>query len=165
MSQQDVVSFMLRFVREANETEQARWRGLIHHVQSDNQEPFTEFAQALAFMQANINETVQAAFSSKDAPMSDTPDNNNPFMETARLWGAFMPQYNQALLDTMQEMMAAGAAMPQQMNNMMGQMMSGWSGNPQEQQQLLTQLAQQVDQLTAQVAVLNQRLTELENQK
>ena len=53
---QDLVSFVLRFVREAGEEQQARWRGVVKHVQSNTEASFSQFSEALAFMQGYVND-------------------------------------------------------------------------------------------------------------
>ena len=42
---QDMVSFVLRFVREVSEEQQARWRGVVKHVQSNTEASFSNFAE------------------------------------------------------------------------------------------------------------------------
>ena len=76
---QEVVSFVLRFVREGD-NEQARWRGVIKHVQSDDTADFARFNDALEFMQERVNDTIRQSFASDEQP---TPD--KMFAETARL--------------------------------------------------------------------------------
>ncbi|MCD4687537.1 MAG: hypothetical protein K8S97_16530, partial [Anaerolineae bacterium] len=61
---QEVVSFILRFVREGSEDQPARWRGVIKHVQSDHSADFARFQDALQFMQEHVDEAIQQAFSS-----------------------------------------------------------------------------------------------------
>ena len=107
---QDLVSFVVRFVREAGEEQQARWRGVVKHVQSNTEASFSQFAEALAFMQqyvndiarSNIEETARMgeAFAGQGALGA------NPFAETARLWGETMPRYTQMMVDSMNEAMA-----------------------------------------------------------
>jgi uncharacterized protein YecA (UPF0149 family) len=97
---QDVVSFVLRFVRETGEAQQARWRGTIKHVQGSTERQFTSFAEALRFMQEHTAEVVMDALQdSAELGLS------NPLVETARLWGEFIPRYNQLLMDKLSETM------------------------------------------------------------
>ena len=49
---QDVVSFVLRFIREEGAGQPARWRGVIKHVQSDHTADFARFDDALALYNA-----------------------------------------------------------------------------------------------------------------
>jgi hypothetical protein len=61
MMDQDLVSFVVRFVREASEEQQARWRGVVKHVQSNTEASFSQFSEALAFMQGYVNEIAQSS--------------------------------------------------------------------------------------------------------
>ncbi|MEW6230939.1 MAG: hypothetical protein AB1566_01345 [Chloroflexota bacterium] len=67
-SQTVVVPFILRFTREALEESwgqpQAAWRGLIRHVQGDQEQHFTRFADAVDFMKRFID--------LQDAPIEDS---------------------------------------------------------------------------------------------
>lgn len=95
---QDVVSFVLRFVREAGSEQQARWRGTIKHVQGSTERQFTSFTDALRFMQDHTNNVVMDAL--KDSAELSL---QNPLLETAKLWGEFIPRYNQLLIDKLSE--------------------------------------------------------------
>ena len=156
---QDMVSFVLRFVREAGEEQEARWRGIIKHVQSDDEAHFAQFAEALEFMQAHVNEVVNKAFAETAESSQE-----NPFLETTRLWGEYMPQYTQLMLDTVRETMTtpfAGTAVAQQVENAFLKTWEAWGlSTPQEQEQS----ADQLESLVAQLATLQAKVKELENQ-
>ena len=94
---QDVVSFVLRFVRDAGQESQARWRGKVQHVQGSAERQFSQFSEALAFMQEHMNSAAETA--AKD---SAKLAQNNPWLETAKLWGEFVPQYNKLMLENME---------------------------------------------------------------
>jgi len=52
-SHTDVTSFVMRFTQETwvqDGRPRRRWRGLIKHVQSDAEQPFTQFADAVRFI-------------------------------------------------------------------------------------------------------------------
>ena len=101
---QDLVSFVIRFVREASENQQARWRGVIKHVQSNSEASFTQFSEALAFMQGFTNDVVQESFA-ESKRIRDEVGAVNPFLETTRLWGDFMPAYTKSMMEAMGEAM------------------------------------------------------------
>lgn len=154
---QDVVSFVLRFVREATGDQQVRWRGVIKHVQGNSESQFTQFAEALEFMQAHVNELVQTT-------MTQTADNKaeNPFVETARLWGEFMPRYTKMMMDTMAGAMgAAGHASPmqKQVEEALAATLSLW-GVPTQQDQ--ARAAVQLEALTNQLGELSVKMEQLE---
>lgn len=156
---QDMVSFVLRFVREAGEEQEARWRGIIKHVQSNDEAHFLRFAEALEFMQAHVNEVVNKAFSEESESHTD-----NPFLETTRLWGEYMPQYTQLMLETVKETMTtpfAGTPMAQQVENALLNTWAAWGlSTPREQEQT----ADQLESLLSQLAALHEKVKDLETQ-
>ncbi len=56
----DTSSFVVRFIREVAQDQQTRWRGTINHVQSNTQLSFTQFAEAVRFMQSQMGKEVAA---------------------------------------------------------------------------------------------------------
>ena len=151
---QDMVSFVLRFVREVGEDQQARWRGVIKHVQGDSQEHFTQFAEALTFMQAHVNEVIRESFVG-----SAREQNANPLLETTRLWGELMPQYTKLMMATMEEAVNSNVAVTQQLQKNVASTLAAW-GVPtrEEQERTLTAL----ESLTTQLAALDAKMDELE---
>jgi len=154
---QDMVSFVLRFVREASEEQEARWRGIIKHVQSNNEAHFSQFSEAMEFMQSHVNEVVKTAF-------EESAELKNPFLETAKLWGEYMPQYTRLMLETMKETMNTPftkSPMAEQMENAFLKTWSAWGLASNKEQE---QTAEQLDSLLAQLAALQAKVQELEAQ-
>lgn len=157
---QEVVSFMLRFVREEGTNGQpARWRGVIKHVQSDHSADFARFGDALQFMQAHVDDAIRQAFSeTSEEPV--TPE--NMFAETARLWGELAPRYTDIMLQSMEVMLEQG----RRMGESFAESMANWTqtttpSDPPHQQQMasvIERLAAQVDRLAAKVDALEARL-------
>jgi polyhydroxyalkanoate synthesis regulator protein len=158
-STQDMVSFVLRFVREAGQEQEARWRGIIKHVQSNDEAHFSHFVEALDFMQAHVNEVVNKAFAETAEPQT-----KNPFLETTRLWGEYMPQYTELMFDTVKETMTtpfAGTPMAQQVEDVFLKTWAAWGlSTPKEQEQT----ADQLESLLGQLAALQEKVKELESQ-
>jgi polyhydroxyalkanoate synthesis regulator protein len=156
---QDMVSFVLRFVREAGQEQEARWRGMIKHVQSDDETHFSQFAEALEFMQAHVNEVVNKAFADKFESQTE-----NPFLETTRLWGEYMPQYTQLMFDTLKETMTtpfASTPMAQQVEDALQKTWAAWGlSTPRAREQT----ADQLESLLGQLGALQQKVKELEAQ-
>ena len=150
---QDVVSFVLRFVREMGEDQQARWRGVIKHVQSNSEDHFAHFSEAFQFMQGHVNEVIRATFD-ESSKMND----QNPMLETAKLWGEFVPRYTQLMMDSMGNMMNP-QTLTQQMEKNMSQTMAMW-GLPSQQEQ--SRATTTLESLTDQVVQLTQKLDKLE---
>jgi polyhydroxyalkanoate synthesis regulator phasin len=151
---QDVVSFVLRFIREdGGNSQPARWRGVIKHVQSDHSADFTHFGDALQFMQAHVDEAIRQAFVDQE-PL--TPE--NILAETTRLWGEVAPRYTDFMLQSMEAMLDQGRRFAESMTTW-GQT----SDTPEQRQQarmleLMERLAVQVETLTARVEQLEARL-------
>ena len=172
--EQDMVSFVLRFVREASEEQQARWRGVVKHVQSNSESSFSNFAEAMTFIQKHVNELIVATFdeanrvtekTSMSGPTSMAGESNefNPVMESARLWGEFMKPYTTMVSDTVDEAMSAAAGSPisQQMKQAMSTSMAAW-GLPTKSDQ--PQMAETLKSLSEQMENLAARVEELQAQ-
>jgi polyhydroxyalkanoate synthesis regulator phasin len=152
---QDVVSFVLRFIREEGNGGPARWRGVIKHVQSDRTADFARFGDALQFMQAHVDEAIRQTF-------AEPVDPEKLFAETARLWGEMAPRYTDIMLQSMEMMLEQG----RRMSETLAENMAGWGQKttPPEPDQtarmldVIERLSAQVDQLTAKVDDLEARL-------
>lgn len=151
---QDLVSFVIRFVREVSEDQQARWRGVIKHVQGDTETHFTQFSEALAFMQEHVNELIQATFEDSER-ISEEAAQVNPFLETTRLWGEYMPRYTQM----MTEMMGETGPMTDQMKQAMAASFKAWGIPTQAEQE---QTAATLETMTEQMVNLVNKMDELD---
>jgi len=162
---QDVVSFVLRFVREAGQEQGARWRGTVKHVQGSTERQFSQFGDALSFMQTHMNETIEAA--SKDgAKLAQT----NPLLETTKLWGEFVPEYNKLVMDKMSEAVSKSASLPQQFSEAMTSMWQPAMGAPTPEQEAgletkLDTLSDQLGELTNALVSLQKDVAELKEGK
>ena len=166
--EQDMVSFVLRFVREASEEQQARWRGVVKHVQSNSESSFSNFAEAMTFIQKHVNELIVTTFDEANRMKEKTgmagPTNEyNPMMESARLWGEFMKPYTTMVSDTMDEAMSAAAGSPvsQQMKQAMSTSMAAW-GMPIKSDK--SQMAETLKSLSEQMGNLAAKVEELQTQ-
>ena len=161
---QDVVSFVLRFVREASEDQNARWRGSVKHVQGSTERQFSQFSDALAFMQAHMNEVVEGA-AQDSAKLAQI----NPWLETAKIWGEFVPAYNQFVLDKVSEAVDKGATLPRQFGEALS---AAWGvqapGEKVEGDRLeakVERLSEQIATLTEVIDTLHAKITSLEAQE
>ena len=152
---QDVVSFVLRFVREESGGEPARWRGVIKHVQSDHSADFAHFNDALAFMQEHVNETIRQSFAG-DEPLSP----ERIFAETAKLWGEMAPRYTDIMLQSMEIMLEQGRRMGESMADSLARGAASAAQPPPDQQ---TQLISIIERLTDQIEALSAKVEHLED--
>jgi len=169
MMDQDMVSFVLRFVREAGDEQQARWRGIVKHVQSNTEASFSQFSEALAFMQGYVNEVAQASFEESRRMGEGFAETNeyaanvfaaNPFAETTRLWG----DYTKTVMDSMGEAMLSGAGVTKPMEEMMNATLSAWGMPTRSKQPEQQNAADAMEAMTAKMAALNEKIAALENQ-
>ncbi|HSG18922.1 MAG TPA: hypothetical protein VLE70_21690 [Anaerolineae bacterium] len=177
MMDQEMVSFVLRFVREAGEEQQARWRGVVKHVQSNTETSFSQFSEALAFMQGYVNEVAQASFEESRHMGEGFAEANeyaanafgaNPFAsralaETTRLWGG----YTKMMMDSVGEAMASGAGMTKPMEEMMNATLSAWGMSPpaaQPEQSDQENTAGAAEAMAARIDALNDKIAALEKQ-
>jgi len=151
---QDVVSFVLRFIREESDGQPARWRGVIKHVQSDHTADFARFGDALAFMQDHLNETIRQEFAG-----DETPSPERIFAETARLWGEMAPRYTDIMLQSMELMLEQGRRMGESMADSLARGTAVPHGGQDQQAQLISI----IERLTNQVEVLSAKVDHLED--
>ena len=159
---QDMVSFVIRFVREAGESQQARWRGIIRHVQSNSQASFKEFSEAVVFMQEFVYDIAQANIAYEQQASEDDPE-GNPFLETAQLWGNFMPRYTKLMMEAMGEAVGGKGDwnLTKPVEQAMDTTFSAW-GMPSRTEQ--ERAAASLEAVTQQLAALTSKLADLENQ-
>ena len=156
----DVVSFVLRFVREASDEQEARWRGTIRHVQGSSERSFKQFSEALGFMQAQLNDLVETTVKTAvkttvetavetAVESSDRLARSNPWIETAKLWGEFVPQVNRLMLERVSEAVQKAPVL-------------GWgAGREARLQARLEALTSQLSSLSATLADLQAELAAL----
>lgn len=88
----DIASFVIRFAQEIWRDDQGaprvRWRGRIQHVQGDEEARFTDFADAVGFIQQRLAKlTMDAAAESPDA------ERDQVMADSFRLWEKFAESY------------------------------------------------------------------------
>ncbi len=99
---QDMSSFILRFIEEITEDQQTRWRGTINHVQSGTKLNFTQFAEAVQFMQTRMGKE-----------MAEELFNPELVAETTEVWGEIAFKYQQALLQMWLQALTSPSQLPQ----------------------------------------------------
>ena len=151
---QEVVSFVLRFIREEGNGQPARWRGVIKHVQSDHTADFARFSDALQFMQSQVDDAIRQAFAGDEPPTSESI-----LAETARLWGEMAPRYTDIMLQSMEIMVEQG----RRMGETFAEGMSNWAqGTQQSGQTQQGQMLAIIERLTAQIEALTAKVEQLE---
>lgn len=159
-----IASFMIRFAqerwRDARGEPHVQWRGFIRHVQGDEEIPFTDAAEAIAFMQKHLAQLT------KDALPNATKSEQEKLMrESVKLWEQFAASYNHAVTDAMERTMKQSQAFRQQMDEAVQRSLRVWTpptatttGHRGEQSQMLDAL----ENIMARLENLSERLEKLE---
>ena len=100
-TQRSVASFMLRFTQDLWQDEngdpQVQWRGRINHVQGNEEIPFTDFTEALTFIQRQLQDLTLQAF-----PTADPEIREKALKESFKLWEQFTAGYADLVFAAMQ---------------------------------------------------------------
>ena len=158
---QNVASFVLRFIQELWQDPEGephvRWRGYIKHVQGDEEERFTDFAAAVAFIQRYLAELTLDTLSG-DNHMSQ----EKALKESFKLWEQFASSYTDMMLKTMNQAVRQSETFKEQMDEATEQVFKAWqfSGQSEEDTVLeaLNNLQQQMQALTERLDRLEQKL-------
>lgn len=145
---QDMTSFVLRFIREITADQQTRWRGTINHVQSDTKLNFTQFAEAVRFMQAQMGQEVaQELFNPKLVA------------ETTEAWGQVAFQYQEFMLQAWMEALTSPSRVPQVIAQSLGNWRLPERAQYESALQALEKLTGRVEELAHQVEQLEKQAT------
>ncbi len=146
---QDMTSFVLRFVREITEDQQTRWRGTINHVQSNTKLNFTQFAEAVQFMQAQMGkEVAQELF------------NPELVAETTQAWGQVASKYQELMLKTWLEAFGSPSRIQQAITKGLEDRKPPDRAEQETAIQSLEKLSARVEELTRQIEALEKRQPE-----
>lgn len=155
----EMISFVVRFVREVSEEQGARWRGLIQHVQSGAEQSFAEFGDAVQFMQGHVVEQTAEALEGVERMAEQNPlaDLGN---EMTRLWGEWGPRVAEMWGQAAQEMLERSAAFRDQVDQAVANTLKTWKMPTGVDQPALLE---RLDRLSQQIAELAARVEALEN--
>ncbi len=125
-AQPDIASFVLRFSqdvwREADGEPHVRWRGHIRHVQSDAETRFTDFADALAFIQSRLAQLTL------DSVAGDSAEHQAQAMsDSLRLWERFTADYTDLVVRSMQQSLRQTQAYQRQVGESLTRSLTLWS--------------------------------------
>jgi len=155
----EMTSFVLRFVREVGEEQEARWRGLVQHVQSGAERNFANFADAVQFMQGRVLENTVQAFDDADRMAQ-----KNPFVEMAAMWGDLAPQMAAVWSEAIEQMVGQSAALRSQVDSAVANVFKAWGFSSGDDRDAvlegLRKFGEQIEMLTARVEALESELAE-----
>ena len=124
--QRGIASFVLRFTEELwqdpSGEPHVQWRGQVRHVQSNDETRFTNFADALAFIQKYLTQLTLDAASGGPAKM----DQDKVLRESFKLWEQFASTYSNLMFDAMEKTIKQSDALRQQMDQAAQQAVKAW---------------------------------------
>lgn len=161
----DIASFVLRFAQEIWRDDQGaprvRWRGRIHHVQGDEDARFTDFADAVAFIQERLAQlTMDAA---AEAPAGDR---ELVVADGFRLWERFAESYAGMMEDAVARTVERSEAYRRQVADTLERSLRAWNPllapreRPQEERAAADadRVAEALDALRAEVRALDAKV-------
>src|SRR6185503_18067496 len=99
--QNNIASFVLRFTQELWRDTQGephiQWRGHIRHVQGDEEDRFTDFAEAVAFMQRYLTQLTMKALTGGQSMSQE-----KVIQESFKVWEQFVSSYTTMMFEAMQ---------------------------------------------------------------
>jgi len=155
----NIASFVLRFTQELWQDMQGephvRWRGQIRHVQGDEEGRFTDFADAVAFMQHYLTQLTVDTLSGDEGVSQE-----KVFQESFKLWEKFASGYTEMMLQAMQQTIKQSEAFKEQLSEATEQSFKAWQFPGQANQ---SELVETLKELQQQVEALSGRVEDLEN--
>lgn len=123
--QHNVASFLLRFTQDlyedADHDAHVRWRGQIRHVQGDEESRFTDFSEAVAFIQRNLTELTAESLSG-----AENMSQEKIFAESFKLWEQFASSYTDIMQNAMEQTLKQSELISQQVESAREQAIKAW---------------------------------------
>lgn len=124
-SQNNIASFVLRFTQQvwqdAEGEPHVQWRGHIRHVQGDEEDRFTDFAEAVAFIQHYLTQLTVEALSGGGAMSQERVTR-----ESFKLWEQFASSYTDIMFQSVQQMLKQSETIKEQMAEARNRMIKAW---------------------------------------
>lgn len=159
--QNNVASFVLRFTqemwRDAQDEPHVQWRGHIRHVQGDEEDRFTDFAKAVAFIQRYLAQLTMEAIAG-----GQNMNQEKVLQESFKLWEQFASSYTGMMFEAMEQTVKQSQTFKEQIDQATQRALKAWqfSGQPDQKQmiEVLKSLQAQIEALTAKVEKLEEAL-------
>jgi hypothetical protein len=156
-SQRDIASFLIRFTQDFWRSEtgdpQIAWRGHIRHVQGEGEETFTDFADALKFIQDHLAQLTLEAM-----PDADQQEQEKALKEGFKLWERFASSYSNMIFEAMERTMAQSESMKSQMDKAVEKTLEAWrlprTSRQRQVDATIADINSQIEQLANKVAAL-----------
>ena len=156
----NIASFMLRFTqelwRDPHGEPHIRWRGQIRHVQGDEEERFTDFAEAITFMQRFLTRLTMDTLSG-----ANDMSQEKVFSESFKLWNQFAISYAEMMTQALEQSLKQSETIREQVDEASKKVIDVWQMPYQGHSR---DLAEAMDNLQAQIEKLTERISMLEKQ-
>ena len=150
-----VASFLLRFTQHIWQNEQGDpkvdWRGTVQHVQNETTTHFTEFVNALGFIQAQLADVTR-----KTLKEQNKMDMEKGMQESFKLLDQFSKQYSEMMLGTVQKNLDQTTQWNEKLSESMRNSFQSWITPPD------VLLQQTLTELKNEIVRLNERMDKLE---
>jgi hypothetical protein len=155
-AQRGITSFVLRFAPQVWQDEAGeahlQWRGQVRHVQGDEEVGFTDFAEAVAFMQRHLAQLASDSLADSQASQEKVA------AESFKLWEQFASTYSGMMFAAMERAVKQSEAIQQQIDGAAEKVFQTWrapaSAEPAHIAEILSQLQAQVNALAHKVEKL-----------
>jgi hypothetical protein len=156
--QNNIASFVLRFTQELWQDAQGephvQWRGHIRHVQGDEEDRFTDFAEAVAFIQRYLTQLTLEALSGGQAMSQE-----KVLQESFKMWERFASSYTDMMFQAMEQTVKQSQTFKEQIDQATQQALKAWQlPLPSDQRQLV----EAFNSLQTQIKALTDKVEELE---
>lgn len=159
--QNNVASFVLRFTQEmwqdAQDEPHVQWRGHIRHVQGDEEDRFTDFAEAVAFIQRYLAQLTMEAIAG-----GQNMNQEKVLQESFKLWEQFASSYTGMMFEAIEQTVKQSQTFKEQIDQATQRALKAWqfSGQSDQKQmvEVLRSLQAQIEALTAKVEKLEETL-------
>lgn len=164
----NIASFMLRFTQELWQDTagdaHVRWRGHIKHVQDDAEQRFTDFAEAVSFMQRHLMQLTEETLNGADGMNQE-----KIFEESFKMWEQFANSYAKMMSQAMEQSLRQSETFREQMDEAGRKMLDAWRTPFQPDAEpggaVPAELLQTIADLQTQVQALAEKVGRLENQR
>jgi hypothetical protein len=159
--QNNIASFVLRFTQELWHDSQGephiQWRGHIRHVQGNEEGRFTDFAEAVAFIQRYLTQLTMKTVSG-----GQSLNQEKVLRESFKFWEQFASNYTGMMVEAMEHTVKQSQSFKDQLDQAAERALKAWHLPVQSDQveiiNKLNALQAQVEALTNHVAVLEKAL-------
>lgn len=154
----NIASFVLRFTQELWQDAQGephvQWRGHIRHVQGDEEGRFTDFAEAVAFIQRYLTQLTLESLSGRNNMSQE-----KVLRESFKLWEQFASSYTDMMFQAMERTIKQSEALQEYIDESTEKALKAWQ-LPLEAEP--SQIVEALNQLQTQLQALTNRVEHLE---